>query len=359
MHSTSIHSTEANVFIFQMERLRERKGENGLFSCRGKLILDAELDFRNLHFSSVLSQQPESTKQDQFHRLDQWDRETHFYRCDFVCVCVCEICRPGQTFLALLGTSSSRWAPLGVVQAVLNWQNWGGCHHMFQITALTASCSFWCGENPGGAQLHCPELAGTSTVVEIAETTNMCRHTGKGHSGKGFFPVLPSFSSISAVSKSAVQRQKAAQQSCDGIAMKDKTSAASEGSAMKTVLGSRQMLSYSLFTPAVFSWFQPRFGSVETVFKAAISRGEGRDQRVWLKKVAWSEFIMLLRVCNEGCWFSCVPLPQAFTQRIFLDSVPEGGKNCISFQTLLSFSLFDSSCQRGMASDVFLSSKGP
>lgn len=51
MHSTGPHSTDANVFIFQMERLRERKGKNGLLSCRGKLILEAEADFRNLHFS--------------------------------------------------------------------------------------------------------------------------------------------------------------------------------------------------------------------------------------------------------------------------------------------------------------------
>lgn len=70
MHSTGTHSTDANVLIFQMERLRDRKGENGLFSCREKLILDAELDFRN-HFSSVLSQQPGSTRQDQFLRFDQ------------------------------------------------------------------------------------------------------------------------------------------------------------------------------------------------------------------------------------------------------------------------------------------------
>lgn len=80
MHSTGTHSTDVNVFIFQMERLRERKGENGLFSCRGKLILEAELGFRNLHSSSVLSQQPGSTRQDQFHRADQFLQ---------VCMCVC------------------------------------------------------------------------------------------------------------------------------------------------------------------------------------------------------------------------------------------------------------------------------
>lgn len=108
MHSTGTQSTDANVFIFQMERLRERKGENGLFSCRGKLILEAELDFRNLHFSCVLSQQPGSTRQDQFHRLDQSDREISLYRCDFVCGHVrCAEHRAWQTFLALWGATSS------------------------------------------------------------------------------------------------------------------------------------------------------------------------------------------------------------------------------------------------------------
>lgn len=91
----------------------------------------------------------------------------------------------------------------------------------------------------------------------------------------------------------------------------------------------------------------------------AISRGEGRDQRVWLEKVAWCEFIMLLRICNEGCWFSCVPLPQGFTQRIFLDSVPEGGKKTVfPFRHCSPFPYLIASAKGGVASDVFLSSKG-
>lgn len=76
---------------------------------------------------------------------------------------------------------------------------------------------------------------------------------------------------------------------------------------------------------SIFLRFKPRLGSIETVFKAAISR-EGKDQRVWLEKVAWCAFVMLFRECTKGCWFSCVPLPRGFTQRIFLDSVPKGGE---------------------------------
>lgn len=112
MHSTGTHSTDVNVFIFQMERLRERKGENGLFSCRGKLILEAELGFRNLHSSSVLSQQPGSTRQDQFHRADQ------FLQVCFVCVHVrCAGHSAWQTLLALLGTSSCEVSSPGCLQS--------------------------------------------------------------------------------------------------------------------------------------------------------------------------------------------------------------------------------------------------
>lgn len=80
---------------------------------------------------------------------------------------------------------------------------------MFHITAPTASCSFGVLLKHRGSAAALPRARVRSPALELAETTNIYRRTGKGHSGKGFCPVLPVFSSISAVLKSTVQRQKA------------------------------------------------------------------------------------------------------------------------------------------------------
>lgn len=99
-----------------------------------------------------------------------------------------------QTFLALLGTRSSR----GEFPSVSAGR-----------AELTGELKWVCSHVPHSSTDCILLLLGAGKIQrehssEIGETTNICRH-----SGEGFFPALPIFSSIRAVLKSAVQRQKA------------------------------------------------------------------------------------------------------------------------------------------------------
>lgn len=198
-----------------------------------------------------------------------------------------------------------------------------------------------------------------STAVEIApralETANVCRHTGKGHSGKGFFPVLPIFSSISAVLKSTVQRQKAAAAQLWWDPTEGQNPTCFRGVGCENLLGLQADALIFVHSNSIFLRFQPRFGSIEVLQG---SSREGRDQKVWLKKMAWCAFIVLLGVCNKGCWFSCVPLPRGFTQRIFLDSVPkEGGKIVFPFKHCSLFPCLIAAAKEGWPQMCFFPAK--
>lgn len=145
----------------------------------------------------MLSQQPGSTRQAQFHRFDQWDREMNFYRCDF-CLCAREVCRTrhlANIFSSFGYEKLSRWVPLSVCR-----QGW--INRRIEVGVK-------CSHVPHSSTDCILLLLGAGKIQrehssEIGETTNICRH-----SGEGFFPALPIFSSIRAVLKSAVQRQKA------------------------------------------------------------------------------------------------------------------------------------------------------
>lgn len=125
---------------------------------------------------------------------------------------------------------------------------------------------------------------------------------------KMYFSDFPIFPSVSAMLKSALQIQKASaeQQPNSMIIMqlywrtkgRKPNFLGGKGLIMMTCLGG-QFNADVVHSNSIFLRFKPRIESIETVFKAAISRGERRDQRTQLEKMACCAAVRLL--CYSEC----------------------------------------------------------
>lgn len=188
---------------------------------------------------------------------------------------------------------------------------------MFHIPALTASCSFWMLLKSRG-----------STAVETGETTNICIHLGKGHSGKGFIPILPIFSSSRAVLKSTVQRQKApAAQLCWGHT-EGQNPHCFRRVGCEALLGLQEdTFIVMLATPMVF----PQDFSQDLDQLRQTSRQQSAEEKAGIKEGGWRKwpgvFVILLRVLVQ----LCAPSTGLHPENILGFSSKRGGKKCISF----------------------------